>query len=104
MLKRAVFVLVIIALCGTIFETQKALDRNKTIHFVNRQAVFLPKGETLKWLSMGYRGLVADWLWINSVLYFGRRIIHHDNPYFVYAYNEGILDPEIKKRHDLHCH
>jgi len=104
MIKKAVYVLVLAGLCLTIFQTQRALDKHKTIHFVNKQAIFLPRGETLKWLSMGYRGMVADWLWINSVLYFGRRIIHHDNPYFMYAYNEGTLDDDIKRRHDAHGH
>ena len=43
-------------------------------------------------MSMGYRGLVSDWLWIRSVLYYGRRVADEDNPYYVYALEKGSVE------------
>ncbi|MBN1894477.1 hypothetical protein JW906_08275 [bacterium] len=77
------------ALALSIHISQKNLDSGRRIEFINRSAVFLPRGNVLRALSMGYRGIVADWLWIKSVLYFGRRVMDADNPYYLYALYEG---------------
>lgn len=75
--------------------TQRAMDEHRTIRFVDARPVFLPKGEVLKWLSMGYRGLMSDWLWIRTVLYYGRRVMDDDNPYYVYSAERGNLEEEL---------
>jgi len=74
---------------------QVTIDRDNAIHFVDTQPVFLPRGVTLKAVSMGYRSVLGDVLWIRSVLYYGRRVIDDDNPYFVYAKQKGTLNAEI---------
>ena len=89
-------VIILGSLGGLVRWTQKALDREKSIHFVDTRPVFLPKGETLKWLSMGYRGLVSDWLWIRTVLYFGRRVMDEDNPYYMHSIEQGRIEKELE--------
>lgn len=89
-------VLLLLVLAAGVNISQSAVDKNREIRFVDRSPVFLPKGEVLKWLSMGYRGLMADWLWINSVLYYGRRIVDHDNPYYVYMMEKGGPEDEFE--------
>jgi len=91
------FVLALALLGFVVFQTQSALDRSRTIRFVDTRPVFLPKGEVLKWLSMGYRGLMSDWLWIRTVLYYGRRVMEDENPYFEYAVRTGSLEAELNK-------
>lgn len=86
----------LLALAAGVTISQNAVDKNREIRFVDRSPVFLPKGEVLKWLSMGYRGLMADWLWINSVLYYGRRVADHDNPYYVYMMEKGGPEEEFE--------
>lgn len=76
------------------YKIQKFLDKNKTISFIKRTPVFLPDGETLKWMSMGYRSIVADWLWIKTVLYYGRRVEDYDNPYYRYEMMQKDNQPE----------
>jgi len=83
--KNIIIVIVCILLGFGIFRIQKYFDHYKELRFVNLNPVFLPDGEVLKWLSMGFRGVVADYLWIRSVLYYGRRVIDWDNPYYRYA-------------------
>ena len=68
---------------------QSVLDRHRDIRFEDPRPVFLPRGEVIKWLSMGYRGLVADALWISSVIYYGRRVVDEDNRYLAYARERG---------------
>lgn len=87
--RSAGFVLALCALALTVRLSQKHLDQMRQIRFVDRSPVFLPKGDVLKAFSMGYRGLMADWLWIRTVLYYGRRVIDEDNPYFLYEVYGG---------------
>jgi hypothetical protein len=85
-----------------IHSAQKRLDSSRSIHFIDRSPVFLPKGEAMKWLSMGYRGIVSDWLWIKSVLYYGRRVMDYDNPYYVYALKQEFGTEDLE--HTFHQH
>lgn len=96
--KKIAYVLMLGCLGVLIHTTQSALDRNRIIQFEDKRPIFLPKGEVLKWLSMGYRGLMGDWLWIQSVLYFGRRAVDEDNYYYVYELKKE--NPEM----DVHPH
>jgi len=97
-LKKSLFVLAIVLLGFEIHWTQSAMDSHRVIRFVNKRPVFLPKGRVLKWMSVGYRGLVADWLWIESVLYYGRRVTDEDNPYYVYMLKKEKVEEEFKNR------
>lgn len=85
MIKICAVLLILSGLAFAIHEFQKLLDQDQRILFLNENPEFLPRGNMLEAMSMGYRSLVGDWLWIRSVLYYGRRSIDHDNPYFVYA-------------------
>jgi hypothetical protein len=92
--------LVIVLLIGSgimVHQIQNVLDQNRKIQFVDKKPIFLPKGKVLKWLSMGYRGLISDWLWINCVIYYGRYAIDEDNPYYLYAERQGTLEDELGK-------
>ncbi len=88
-LKKISVVSVLLLLCFIVNWTQRTMDRYRSIKFVDKRVIFLPKGEVLKYLSMGYRGLMGDWLWIRSVLYYGRRVVDEDNPYYQYALKKG---------------
>lgn len=101
--KKLVFVLVLILLSGVVHQTQDRLDQGHQVRFVDRSVVFLPNGNVLKALSMGYRGLMADWLWIRTVIYFGRRVIDEDNPYFLYEIFDGNPDKvdEARTHHEV---
>lgn len=83
--KITMILFVLLCLVYTIHIMQNKLDKDQRILFLNDNPEFLPNGNTLEAMSMGYRSLVGDWLWIRSVLYYGRRSLDHDNPYFVYA-------------------
>ncbi|HDQ43915.1 MAG TPA: hypothetical protein ENN17_00250 [bacterium] len=83
------FVIALLGLAFLVRSSQIHLDQMRQIRFIDRSPVFLPRGEVLKWLSMGYRGLMADWLWIRTVLYYGRRVIDEDNPYYLYEVFQG---------------
>jgi len=80
----------------TVHLSRVKIDASRSIHFVDMSPQFLPRGKVLKWLSMGYRGMAADILWIKTVLYYGRRTADEDNPYYVYAQKSGSLENEMK--------
>ena len=100
-LKKIIYVLVLACLGVLIHTTQTALDRNRIIQFEDKRPIFLPKGEELKWLSMGYRGLMGDWLWIQSVLYFGRRAVDEEDNFY-YIYEQRKKKPEKDFQMDDH--
>ena len=89
---RAVLLLLLLAGAGL---TQRALDQERAIRFVDRTPQWLPKGETLRWLSLGHRSTLADLLWIQAVLYYGRRVMDEDNPYYTYMIEQGQDEEEL---------
>ena len=101
LIKKAILVLCVCCLGFIVHHTQGLMDRHRSIRFVDKRPVFLPKGDVLKWMSMGYRGLLSDWLWIQSVLYYGRRVIDGDNPYYKYAVQKGTIEEELKGRQSI---
>jgi hypothetical protein len=92
---RALSVILVIVLAMAVQWSQRSLDRFRTIRFVDPNPIFLPKGEVLKALSTGHRGMVADWLWIRCVLYYGRRVMDEDNPYYRFSSSRGNLEKEM---------
>lgn len=76
---------------------QRRLDRDRSVHFVDTRHVFLPNGRLLRWMSMGHAASFADALWIQSVLYYGRRVAEEDNPYYMHALREGTLEREMER-------
>ena len=97
----SIFLIITGALMLVVHSSHRKLDENRTITFVELSPQFLPRGKTLKALSMGYRGIVADWLWIKSVLYYGRRVIDEDNPYYLHAKHEGTLERELDQHQQM---
>jgi len=95
-MKKAILIGILLALAFGVHWTQEKLDQDRVIHFVDTTPVFLPKGKVLKWFSMGYPSAMADWLWIRSVLYYGRRAMDEDNPYYLYAIEKGNLSKELE--------
>ena len=45
------------------------------------RVLYLPRGRSLNYMSLGYRGMAADATWIRSVLYVGRKIRRKDTNY-----------------------
>ncbi|MBN1550374.1 hypothetical protein JW979_02845 [bacterium] len=102
--KHILFWAVVLILVGMLHGSQVYLDGQLNIKFVDKSPVFLPNGEVLKWLSMGYRSLVADYLWIKCILYIGRRSMDEENPYYIYELfsdNPETFEAAHKNPHDL---
>ena len=94
-LPRGLSVALVVVLATAVQWSQESLDRLRTLRFVDPKPVFLPRGEVLRKLSLGHNGLVADWLWIRCVLYYGRRVMDEDNPYYRFSASEGNLEEEM---------
>ncbi|MBN2103851.1 hypothetical protein JW835_07400 [bacterium] len=112
-MKKPKHIVIVIMMTGSliflgmvIHRSQVYLDHQREIRFVNRIPVYLPKGKLLKALCMGHQALAADYFWIQSVLYFGRRAIEHDNIYYIYELYEGDMEKiehirELQQHHHL---
>lgn len=95
LLKTGFYLIIIGIFAFNIRFFQHKLDHVKEIHFIDRRPVFVPNGNILKWMSLGYRGVVSDWLWIKTVIYTGRRVKEEDNPYYLYVLEQGSLQEEL---------
>ena len=93
-LKKAVWMLGLVLPALLVYRTQRELDNMRSIHFVDRRPVFLPNGKTLVAITMGHRASVGDWLWIRTVLYYGRRVVDTENPYYALALRHGTFKQE----------
>jgi hypothetical protein len=45
------------------------------------RVLYLPRGRSLNYMCVGYRGVAADLVWIRSVMYVGRKIMKRDRRY-----------------------
>ncbi|RKY77759.1 hypothetical protein DRQ00_06400 [candidate division KSB1 bacterium] len=90
-IQKIIWPLVSVLFVVLIWRAHVNLDKIRLNRSHQEEIVYLPDGETLRWASLGYQNVVADILWIQSVLYFGRNILDEDNPYY-----EQVL--ERKKR------
>ena len=100
-LLRCFSVIVLIILGWTIVQCQCLIDQDRKVRFIDRLPVFLPNARVLKAVSMGHYSAMADYLWIESVIYFGRRVLDHDNIYYLYTLYNGDKN-KIKEVHDHH--
>ncbi|GBD92843.1 hypothetical protein BMS3Abin05_00418 [bacterium BMS3Abin05] len=75
--------LLAIAVFGGIIQiTRQNLDVYRTPEKALQDLIYLPDGHVLRWASLGYTSLMADYLWIKSVLYYGRHTVDEDNPFY----------------------
>ncbi len=81
-LKMAGVIFLLIISGKVILSTQNRLDVYRTPEKALEEMVYLPDGKVLKWVSLGYSNVLADYLWIKSVLYFGRHTADDDNPFY----------------------
>ena len=58
-----------------------ALDEHRTPERALQETFYLPDGEVLRSVSLGYTSLLADILWIKSILYYGKNTLDDDNPF-----------------------
>jgi len=74
--------LVLIILAEIVHTTQRRLDVYRTPEKALQDMIYLPDGHVLRWASLGFSSVLADYLWIKSVLYFGRHTVDEDNPFY----------------------
>jgi tetratricopeptide (TPR) repeat protein len=72
--------LVIIAICMAIaVPLQSYMDERRPPEKSIGDVLYLPSGETVKSLSFGFDGILADIYWLRSVQYFGRQLLNNKN-------------------------
>ena len=86
--------------------SQKTLDQRYTPESSLNEVLHLPDGKILKVASMGFSSLVSDFLWLKSVLYFGKYMFDEDNPYVdvLAAKAEKTIEPHAHTNESDHDH
>lgn len=70
--------LVILCLAGSVWSLRE-VDRLRGEQATLEEVLYVKSGRTLKRLSMGYSGLLADLYWTRAVQYFGARLLDRRN-------------------------
>lgn len=78
----------LIAASLAVYFVQSAIDRRTGPSHADREILFLPSGQVIKKLSLGYGGLLADIYWMRAVQYYGGKRLK-DEPGF------ALLEPLI---------
>lgn len=79
-MKRAVPILIIIAGFCMLYPLQRYIDSTRTREVVSEETLYFSSGESIKKMSLGFDGLLADIYWIRTVQYFGRKLIDSRAP------------------------
>lgn len=74
-MKRAIPIIVLIAGLGVLYPLQKWIDTNLPREVVDEEMLYLTSGATVKRMSLGMHGLVANIYWIRTVQYFGDKLM-----------------------------
>jgi tetratricopeptide (TPR) repeat protein len=83
-----VLVVVLLSLSGLVVNmTNSFMDLHRTPESSLEETFYLPSGSALRTASLGFTSLLADVLWIKTILYYGRHTLDEDNPFY-----EVILD------------
>jgi tetratricopeptide (TPR) repeat protein len=72
--------LVVVCLGGSIL-TLRSVDKVREKQSTLEDVLYVHSGKTLKRLSLGYSGLLADIYWTRAVQYFGTKHIEHSTRY-----------------------
>lgn len=71
--------LAIVLLLGLSISVQLKLDAGKPPESRIEDLLYIPSGKTVKVLSFGFDGVVADFYWLRSVQYYGRQLLDENN-------------------------
>jgi len=93
---RLAALLLVAAFTGSIFALHQ-VDRVRGQQATLEELLYIPSGKTLKRLSLGYSGLLADIYWTRAVQYFGQK--HHEE-----ALRYDLLYPLLDITTDLDPH
>src|SRR5437016_2882747 len=95
-INRGALILLVAALAGAIFTLQQVEEvRGKQATL--EEVLYIPSAKTLKRMSLGYTGLLADIYWTRAVQYYGGR--HHEE-----AMRYDLLYPLLDITTDLDPH
>src|ERR1700687_3289159 len=72
----ALVLVILVGLAGAILLTRRMdLQRQDSSGFAEEQLYL--KGATAKRLSLAFNGLAADWYWMRSLQYVGRKVVRY---------------------------
>ncbi len=72
---RTVCRLLLLGALGAVALLQRVIDRYQSTNLAFAEVLYMPSGQTIHRLSLGYEGLLADVYWTRAVQYFGSKKI-----------------------------
>jgi hypothetical protein len=93
-----------IALAILIFASMEMESRNiracqGSVRTVGDEVVYVARSSTLNLLTLGYKQVAADWIWLKTIQYFVRHLLTDRRyPWMIYFVNQIIeFDPQFKQ-------
>jgi tetratricopeptide (TPR) repeat protein len=73
-MKNAIPIGVLVVALGLLIPLQRRIDVTSPRDVIGEESLYFSDGETIRRLSMGLQGIVADIYWIRTVQYFGNKV------------------------------
>ncbi len=89
-MKKRTVILLLILLSAALWGIQKKLDQYKSVEV--ESLLYLPSGEYLQPLSLGYQLMLSDMLWIKTITYFGSHFMGDGEYPWLYHILSLIID------------
>ena len=93
-----------VALCILIFASMEMESRNiracqGSVRAVGDEVIYVARSSTLNLLTLGYKQVAADWIWLKTIQYFVRHLMSDRRyPWLVYFVDQIIeFDPQFKQ-------
>ena len=96
-MKRALVALGFALTVVGIHQLQLSIDEKRGVETGIQSLRYLPDGEALKLVSLGYENVIADLIWLRVVQVFGNRTVAEDDYNWIYHALEAVttLDPRF---------
>lgn len=79
-MRRAIPISLIVVGLSLLYPLQRWIDATTPRGVIAEERLYFASGETIKKMSLGLHGLVAEIYWIRTVQYFGRKLIDSGEP------------------------
>ena len=71
----------LIVIWGGVFIVQSSINKGTEFHRAEQEVLFLPSGQFIKKISLGYSGLLADIYWMRAVQYYGGKRLRGESQF-----------------------
>jgi tetratricopeptide (TPR) repeat protein len=96
-MKRSLLLIsILIAGLGAVVALAHVMDARRVAEESQSDETLYVSGPTAKRLALGFNGLAADWYWMRSLQYVGRKIVHFEDTHDAHVTFSNLADLDLR--------